>query len=88
MARILVRTMRSDAAVQQRLREDYDCPPALRTIRQIRIEVGLEGLPPIKEGPFKAHEGYWPDEVSKTLRGRNAAFVRSLRAAYPERFAS
>jgi hypothetical protein len=88
MARMLVKTMSCDQAVQARLREDFDHPPALRTIRRLRIEAALCAMPAPRDEPFSAHEGYWPTDASERAARTNRLFVERLRAAYPERFAA
>lgn len=88
MTRMLVKTMRCDQEVRQRLREDFHNPPDIRTIRQIRIEEALGKLPRIDMDPFKVHEGYYPGDDARRLDSSNAAFLRRLRSAYPERFAA
>lgn len=87
MARMLVKTMACDEAVQLRLREDFDHPPDLRTIRRLRIEATLCAMPPVRDEPFKAFEGYRPHEVSDLAARTNKLFVQRLREAHPERFA-
>jgi hypothetical protein len=87
MTRMLVKTMSCDLAVQVRLREDYHSPPDIRTIRQVRIEEALGALPRVDVDPYKAHEGYYPEDVAEKLKVANIAFLRLLRAAYPGRFA-
>jgi hypothetical protein len=88
MARMLVKTMACDEAVQMRLREDFDHPPALRTIRQLRIEEALGRLPTYDQDPWKAHDGYYPNEVSERAAIHNKLFLDRLRTAHPERFAA
>lgn len=88
MARMLVKTMPCDQAVQMRLREDFDHPPCLRTIRRLRIEAALCAMPPVKDEPFKAFEGYRPHEVSDAAARTNKLFIDRLREAHPERFAA
>lgn len=88
MARMLVQTMHCDRAVFSRLKEDFDHPPCLRTIRQIRIEAACSRLPMPDMDPYKAHEGYYPSEVSEKAAWRNREFLSRLRDAHPERFAA
>lgn len=88
MARMLVKTMSCDHAVQVRLREDFDSPPCLRTIRRLRIEAALCAMPPVDLEPYKAHEGYYPGEVFDAAIAANERFIERLRWAYPERFAA
>lgn len=87
MAKMLVKTMACDEAVQLRLREDFDHPPCLRTIRRLRIEAALCAMPPVRDEPFKAFEGYRPQEVSDLAARSNKRFIQRLREVHPERFA-
>lgn len=87
MTRMLVKTMRCDRAVLIRLREDFDCPPDLRTIRQVRIEEALGRFPRPDLEPLRHNDSYYPGDEAEKLRTRNAAFLGLLRSAYPERFA-
>jgi hypothetical protein len=87
-ARILVKTMPCDIAIKARLREDYQRVPTLRTIRRLRIEAALCAMPPPRDEPFSAHEGYWPTDASERAARTNRAFIERLRAAHPERFAA
>jgi hypothetical protein len=88
MTRMLVKTMSCDHAVQLRMREDFDRPPDIRTIRQVRIEEALGRLPRVDMDPCKPHDGYYPSDASDKLRANNAVFLERLRWAYPERFAA
>lgn len=88
MARMLVQTMRCDREVLMRLREDFDRPPGLRTIRQLRIEAACSRLPVPDLDPYKPHEGYYPQEATDRAALHNRAFLLALRQAHPERFAA
>jgi hypothetical protein len=77
MAKVLVTYMDDAHAIRARLREDFHCPPTLSTIRRYRNE-HLAGLERAPEAPHKAHEGYYPDEVSRNAEERNKRFVEAL----------
>lgn len=88
MARMLVQTMGCDQAVFMRLKEEFDHPPCLRTIRQLRIEAATSRLPLPDMDPPKPCDGWRPMEISEAMDWRNKAFIGALRASYPERFAA
>lgn len=88
MARMLVQTMHCDRAVFSRIKEDFDHPPCLRTIKRIRAEHLAGPKRKRRELPSTPSDGYWPTEESERAELVSAAFLRRLRKAYPERFAA
>lgn len=77
MARVLVQYMDSPDAIRARLREDFHNPPTVTTIRRYRNEY-LAGLERAPEAPHKAHEGYYPAEVSRNAEDSNRRFLEAL----------
>jgi hypothetical protein len=62
-------------------------PPSIGTIRRYREQYLAERhRKPVES--FKAHEGYHPGDAFDAAESANEAFLRRLRAAYPERFAA
>jgi len=78
MARVLTQYMDCPHAVLTRIREDFDRPPTLSTIRRLRAE-HLAPRPQPAEAPFKAYEGYRPDEVSRNAILANERFLDALK---------
>lgn len=87
MARALASYIDCPYRVAEEMAANDVRPPTIYTIRRYRQQYLAErGGAPVET--FKAHEGYYPHEVSRCAEAANEAFLRRLRAAYPERFAA
>lgn len=77
MARALVTYMADENAIYQAIRAEFPRGVGIGTIRDLRAE-HLAGLKRPPEAPHKAHDGYYPHEVSRNAEDRNRRFVEAL----------
>lgn len=87
MARVLVTYMADPRAVLSAIKSEFHRGLSLGTIRRLREE-HLRDLEKPAQQHFKAHEGYYPAEVSRSAAAANDAFLHRLRRFHPERFAA
>jgi hypothetical protein len=78
MARVLVQYMDNPDAIRARLREDFHNPPTVTTIRRYRTEYLAARAEPAEEIAHKAHEGYYPADVSKSAEAASKRFLERL----------
>jgi uncharacterized protein (DUF427 family) len=77
MAKVLVTYMDDADAIRRVIAYSFDHAPAHYTIRKLRAEHLSASVRPA-EAPYKAHEGYYPIEVSKRAADANKRFVIAL----------
>lgn len=75
MARALATYLDDPNVIRRAVLDSFPSAPELHTIRQYRAE---HLAPPKPDKPFKAYEGYYPDDVSHGLRETNARFLHAL----------
>jgi hypothetical protein len=79
MAKVLVTYLDCPRAIHQRIREEFDHPPEIRTIRFLREQhLAARGKP--VEASYNACDAYWPAKVGEDAEKVSLRFLTALQA--------
>lgn len=78
MAKVLVTYMDCPEAIHRAIKLDFDRPPAVHTIRDLRADY-LRQRDRVRQPAFKPHDGYHPDQASRAAEEASRRFLAALR---------